>query len=434
MKSGKRTRFFLTILSFAVLVACLGLAPTTMAAAPQKTISFWCQKWWPVGYNEGMVAAAKDFEKETGVKVDLFIAGDVEVRTKVQVAIETKTLPDVGFIMSAEPTMYHELGVLAPVTDVVNHLKKKYGGLYGDITCGKFGSQYYAVPYYSIPDVLHVRKDRFDQAGLALPQTWDEVMAAVKKTTDAAKNIYGFGEGVGAGNVDHGKLLRTLMYSFGGGEFAKNGKTITIGSPQSLKAFAWVKEGWKAVIFPPDGTQWDSSGNNKSWLSGQATMIWNAASTIVSTQSQAPDIYKNMAMVKVPAGPNGVRVQFSDVQNLVVFKTSKNVALAKKFIEFLFQPKYYSKWVMPSGQPTFQSFVSDPMWNDPLLKPVIETSQYIKNMGYPGPLTPWAAEMFQRNILEQMSSEMVLKNLTPEEAAKEYIPKIKEIMNRWQKK
>lgn len=418
-----------------VIVALLvgwqcSLSLSVMAGGPKLT-AYW-QRWYAKYYNEGINQASREFEKRTGCKVEIVWAGGEDLRLKYNMAIETNTLPDLGEGMAFYPKMFQRLGILEQTSDLVENLVEQYGDFYGEIIpYSKFGEAFYAIPFFTIVEALHVRTDRLAQVGLSLPETWEDVLTAAKKTTNPKKHIYGFGEGPSRSNIDHAKWMRAMLWSYGASVFGKNGTTITLQSPQTTQVLQWIKEGWEAKIFPPDALQWGGGDNNKSWLSGQATMIWNAASTLSDTREEIPELLDKCTMVKAPAGPAG-RKAFASGHFIMIFKDSAYPDLAREFVRFLFEKERYSKLTIPYLVPVFEVFTREPGWEDPLDRVFLENTSYIKTVGYPGPVTVMACEVMNRMILADMVSSMILYDLTPEEAVSKFIPQIEAIVKRWQ--
>jgi ABC-type glycerol-3-phosphate transport system substrate-binding protein len=398
-----------------------------------KKLTVLLERWWPRAFNDTFMQAAKDFEAQKGIQVDLQLIGGDERDTKILVGIETGALPDISTSWSQGAPLWYPAGVLENVDDVVADLEKEHGKVFGLMKQFVFfDGSYYGVPWFSIPDGLHVRSDRIEAAGLALPDTWDDVLTIAKKTTDRANKVYGFGEGPSALNADHGKFFRSMLYSYGGSIYGKDAKSMGVDSPATVEVLKWIKEAWDAGAIPPDGPQWDSGGNNRSWISGEGTMIWNAASTVWASENQAPELAKKMAIAKCPAGPKG-RMMYSDINTMVIFNTSKNIEAAKEFVKWFLNPEYYKKGAIPIGQPCYEKHATDPVWDHPLYRPFVESLPFMVNLGYPGPVSPQEYDVFSRGLLREMSQNMVVFNARPEDALKSQLPKFQSVLKRWVK-
>jgi multiple sugar transport system substrate-binding protein len=417
-----------------VMVFSLGFNGEGFAAeqnfAGKTLTAYWVK--WNDDYNKGITEAAAEFEKATGCKIDFVWAGDIELGLKLFTAVETKKLPDMAAIWAGEHVpVFNAMGVLQPVSDVVKELKTKYGDFYDSMfPMVTFKGENYAVPFFAIPDGLHVRTDILKEAGLSLPKTWDDVLNIAKKTTNPEKKIYGFGQGLSGGDFDAEKWFTTMLMSYGGSVLSADGKKVTLNSPAALKVLKWIKEGWDAKIFPPDCTQWDSSGNNKSWNSGQAVMIYNASSSLWAMRKTAPDLLAKSAMVAPIAGP-AKTLQVLDEHCITIFKSSENKEAAKAFIKFLMEKERYSNIVMPIAEPVIKSFGDDPKWKDPLNRPFLEAMPYTRGLGFPGPTTPGICEAYNRRVLGDMMASMIVYKRSPEKVLQDTSKLLEAIFARW---
>ena len=117
-------------------------------------------------------------------------------------------------------------------------------------------------------------------------------------------------------NPDYAGNILCVMLAHGGRMFDKDGNP-TLNTPKNLAGFkAYTDLYTEHKVMPPGVLQWDASGNNKAWLSGQVAAISNTGSTILSMRKDAPDMLKNSVMLSsaiasvVPAG-NPVRSMFT---------------------------------------------------------------------------------------------------------------------------
>ena len=428
----KSLKMMIVVLLVAIgTLSSFGVAGRTEQKLVGKTINVYFNRWVD-DYNDGLAEAAKDFEKTTGCKVKGVFIAPLDLSTKLYAGIETRTLPDMAGVFAPEYIpMFHRMGVLEPVSDVVQELQAKYGDFYESMfPLVAFEGENYAVPFWVIPDGLHVRKDRLAEAGLVLPESWDDVLAIAKKTTRPEKKIYGFGQGLSGADHDADKWFRTMLWSYGGSVQSADGKEITVNSSYGRSVLKWITEGWDAKIFPPDATQWDASGNNKSWVSGQAVMIFNASSSLWAMRKTSPELLAKSIMVAPIKGPVDTR-QFLDEHCLCVFKTSKNKEAAKTFIKFLFEKERYSKIVMPMAQPAIESFAMDPKWKDPLNRPFMNAVPYTTPIGYPGSVTPAMCELYNRRLLADAVASMIVYHRSPEKVLKDCTKMIEAVVMRW---
>ena len=88
---------------------------------------------------------------------------------------------------------------------------------------------------------IYYRKDLLEQAGLKVPTTWDELLAAAKKLTNADKSQIGIAVPGKQGSYDTDQFYMTLVMQAGGGLADAEGNP-TFDSPEQLKARMAEKE------------------------------------------------------------------------------------------------------------------------------------------------------------------------------------------------
>jgi len=414
------------------VLSSFGVADSAEQKLAGKTLTVIWNRW--VGdYNDSVAEASKDFERATGCKVENVFVSPLELGARLYTAIEANSLPDMAVVWAGQYVpMFQAMGVLEPVSDVVQELQAEYGDFYESMfPMVTFEGENYAVPWLVIPDGLHVRKDRLAAAGLSLPESWEDVLTVAKKTTMPGKKIYGFGQGLSGTDADADKWFRTMLWSYGGGMQSIDGKTITLVSPAAFEVLDWVQEGLDAKIFPPDAAQWTSSGNNKSWASGEAVMIYNASSTLWVMRKKDPDMLAKTVMIAPVKGPVDTLCCL-DEMCLAVFKSSKNKEAIKTFIKFLLERERYSKIVMPIAQPVIESFATDPKWDDPLNRPFLNAVPATRPLGYPGPVTPAVCEIYNRKILADGLASMVVYGRSQKKVLEDLTLAVKAIFARWE--
>ena len=78
--------------------------------------------------------------------------------------------------------------------------------------------------------------------------------------------------------------------------------------------------------------------------------------------------------------------------------------------------------------PVYKARAENPYWkSDPNFEGCCRTSSASVNIGYPGPMTPAAAEVQGQKILTDMAGRVVVGGLSPEAALKEAHARVEEI-------
>ncbi len=160
--------------------AVAGLA-APFVHAQQKTIRFLnCE---PGRDNvRAMRVAAAEYERSTGVRVVVDTVPPDQVYDKLQASISAGTPYDIsGLIFVAHVVLLAEAGKLVPVTKMVN--KHKWGPR---ILFPVKGEQYW-YPYDYNFCWMYYRKDMYEQKGLKVPTSWDQMADNAKALTDGQR-------------------------------------------------------------------------------------------------------------------------------------------------------------------------------------------------------------------------------------------------------
>src|SRR5258705_5299972 len=136
---------------------------------------------------------------------------------------------------------------LADVSDVVTGLEKQYGKA---VTSSYEGAHvngvWRAVPQYHGFFVAAYREDLFKKASLKVPDTWEELYTV-------GKELKKMGNPVGIAisqNYDSISTASPVLWSFGGVEVDKDGKTVKINSPGTVQTVEWYKKMFKDCMEP----------------------------------------------------------------------------------------------------------------------------------------------------------------------------------------
>jgi multiple sugar transport system substrate-binding protein len=178
-----------------------------------------------------------DFEKATGMKVnvDSFFEDQLTQKLTVQFTSGSAT-PDVFMYRPLqEGKLFFKNGWLEPLDD---YAKKDASYDFNDFSKSAIGTttvdgKLAGIPIITEQEILYYRKDVLQKAGIAVPKTLDELVAAVKKLHDPKNEMYGF--------VARGQRspLVTQVSSFlysEGADFS-NGDKATLNTPEAVKAF-----------------------------------------------------------------------------------------------------------------------------------------------------------------------------------------------------
>lgn len=233
-----RLRLFATTATFAA-----ALAGSPLAAQDQVPITIVINQspWFP-----GFQSVVELYEEETGNEVDLDInpfAGSLE---KQRTAVRAETSPFDILIMNAGFFVeFYTGGFIEPLNEIDPEFELSPDiytfddSVYWDPETGRIDAEtgsLHSVPVNPFLPILHYRSDLYEEHGLEVPTTWDELYANAEVLHNPPQ-MYGISQRGQRGAFDVTFDVLPYVWSHGGGIFAdqKGGDfTVTINSPETL--------------------------------------------------------------------------------------------------------------------------------------------------------------------------------------------------------
>ncbi|SDG99619.1 N,N'-diacetylchitobiose transport system substrate-binding protein [Lentzea fradiae] len=266
----------------------------------------------------------------------------------------------------------------------------------------KVDGKTYGVPWFVGVRALYYRTDVFDELGIDVPETLDEIATTAREIRQKKPEMIGISAG--------GKyLFAALPYIWAqGGDIAKadGGKfTATIDSAEAKAGVAKYTELIKDDICPPA-----TCAGNGGDASVEAFRAGKAAMTIGGDFNRksvdASSAAGKYGVVPLPGKDKGsIAPAFAGGNLLGVMKGTQRKTLATEFTQLLASKKYQQKMYTAMGNlPTFadvQQQVSD---SDKFLEPFTKTLQSGTRFV---PVTPAWAKIDAQAVVPTMIQEIV---------------------------
>ncbi len=184
---------------------------------------------------EAIDAGLPDFEKATGMKVSIKYFEELERRSKTRIDSSTKAgAYDVYYVDEANIAEFVSAGWLVPLLD---YYPAKYD--FADFfewmrNVGSIDGKPYYAPTFGGGDFLFYRKDVLAKAGVAVPKTLDEMVAAIKKL-NTPPEMYGFATRGLRGSGANVWRWQDYFAAYGG-QWLDAAGNPTFNSPAAVKA------------------------------------------------------------------------------------------------------------------------------------------------------------------------------------------------------
>lgn len=227
------TLFSLTIVAL-VGITAVGAQSVTLRAMME-----------PHQTTDALRALLPEFEKETGIRV---ILEDTPYDTLTAKALLnfTRRSPDYDIIMNdwVYGAGFADAGYIAPLDEFIESdpaYAVNHDFVPGYVTAMVRHGKQYGLPIYGESTFLMYRKDLFEQYGIPVPTTMDELM-------DAARQVYEKSGGETYGITLRGRqgihnvyVWAAFLWGFGGQWFDENGRPA-LDSPEAIAATEFYAE------------------------------------------------------------------------------------------------------------------------------------------------------------------------------------------------
>jgi multiple sugar transport system substrate-binding protein len=206
----------------------------------------------------------------------------------------------------------------------------------------------YAMPWNVQVLYMYYRPSLFKAAGVDIPKTWDEFLAAAQKLTkdtngDGKIDQYGFGmRGARYGHEPWGSFVFSNVE---GNKIMENGKAV-FNTPDAQAANDFYLDLFKKYkVVPPTAPADGFAEIVGAFKAGKTAMVVHH---IGSSGDMVKTFGDDVSAFPVPAGKYGRWTSLGDTEN-VVYKNSKNKEAAFTFASWLAEKDQNDKWCRASG-------------------------------------------------------------------------------------
>ncbi|MFE9857196.1 ABC transporter substrate-binding protein [Streptomyces sp. NPDC005780] len=305
-----------------------------------KTLTYWASNQGPSIEADKKILAPelKKFEEQTGIKVKLEVVPWADLLNRILAATTSGQGPDVLNIGNTWSASLQATGALLP-WDKANF--DAIGGRDRFVdsavaSAGAEGKDPSAVPLYSLAYALYYNKKSFAEAGIDKPPaTWDELVEDGKKLSRNGK--WGLGaEGANLSNNIHQTFV--LGQQHGADFFDAAGKPTFTSDGAVAAVKQYIDFMAKDKIIAPGNAEYAQNQSLTDFAKGKTAMVlWQAAASTFASQGMKPEDW-GAAPVPVASGTPGQGKNVNSMVagiNMAVFKNTKNIDGAKKFVKFM---------------------------------------------------------------------------------------------------
>lgn len=291
-----------TLLLMAGLLGGTALAPLPSMAQDREVNVL----MFAMPSTRGLPELADQFYEETGIRANIEVVGQDVFESRINLSfIGGAQDIDVVHTPVIQVQRWVEAGWLEPLTDEINGLEDKDDILAGPLDAYMVNGDYYGVPFFAETGLMAYRKDILDAAGVAPPETWDDMLTVAEAvdTDDVAAIAMRVAPGQGFNMF----VFPMIMRAYGGSFFANYPSDLTpvMNSPENLEALdvyirlmnEYGPQGIGNFNFPEVAA---------AMQNGQVAMIVDGTSIV--SQAVDPEVSRfadDIVLALPPGGPAG---------------------------------------------------------------------------------------------------------------------------------
>ncbi len=311
--------------------------------------------------SQAQAKRVNQFTKMTGIEVEFLMVPYPSLREKItaDAVAGTGTIDLYCFLDGWGPSM---TGFLVPLNAYLKRdgvdLSAKLPPAY--IKGGTYDGTTYGIPTRGHPQLLLYRKDLFKKAGVEVPKTWKELIAAgkaIKSKTDRDGIAMYYGKGNAAQNL-------FLWYAFlkSGGEDIFNDKMMpTFNSSAGIKATQYyVDLLLKYQVASPGSKFFKEYEASQAVAQDKAAMVivwWWHYGVLTNPDKAKEVVTKNVGFAPVPAWEGKGKATLALSMPVGISKASKKKEAAWEFMKWLTNPDLEKENFLDKSDPKTRTIV-----------------------------------------------------------------------------
>lgn len=278
-----------------------------------------------------------DFEKETGIKVELESLGEEQLTQKLSVEFSAGS-SDIDVFMTRPLQEGRLFARNRWYEDLTPYVSGDASYDFADFTPGsvaatKVGDVQCSIPLSTEVQVMYYRKDLLAEKGIAPPETFEELEKAAALLTDKNKEIYGF-----LSRGQRNPLITqfsSYVYGYGSDWYDFDTNKSLVDTPEFIEAVGFYGEMLRKYG-PPGSLNMGWPQAVAVFAQGKAAIYTDGGATFPSLLDPAKSTVAEVTGIAMfPAGPKGRKMYAVTPWAIAMSSSSKNKDASWKLIRYL---------------------------------------------------------------------------------------------------
>jgi N,N'-diacetylchitobiose transport system substrate-binding protein len=406
--------------------AALALAATACGSGGSDTDTL--QVWIMQGTNPDETAffdaANSAFTEETGIEVEVEFVPWQDAQDKISTSIAGGTMPDVAELGNTFTPGFADAGALHDLSGSVDDTSRYIPGL---MEMGELDEGVYGVPWYaSIRSVVY-RSDLFEEHGLDVPESWEDLRETALALSEAEEDMVAF-------PVPGDAQYSVMPWIWGGG-----GEIAVQRSDGTWDSTIDTDEGRAGIEFftglaLEDGVSstgavnWNEIDVMESVADEEAAMAILGSANPQAILEANPDLEGRIDSFTLPGQDGGHMPSFAGGSLLSVFEGTGNEEAAWRYVEHLTSDEYSTRWAEETGffPGTVEGVETFSESADPVLQPfAVQLQEASRGL----PVAPEWGRVESEKVIVAMQQDILNGNATVDEATEAAATEIERILN-----
>ena len=433
------------------LAVALALIPQASSAQDKKIVPFLTAESSPEAVKQILDLIAKFEEQNPDIGIELQLTSNDNRASRI---LNSVSVGDELGIFEIERRLvpdFTQAGYLLPLDSIVDNIGVDQF-IPGSLLYWPFDGHLYQFTSDLSAGTLYWRKDLFEEAGIAEPDSYERLLEASERL-DGQNGVSG--NAFEASNNGGVQRFVTFLWQNCGDFYTKEGELAfdREGSRQAVEDYAALNQ------YTPSGSHsWGALDPINAYAAGRVAMALFPGRLGYQVATNAPDIAKvtGNREARVARGGEGPRVVYGAVTSYAIGSTVRHPEEAKKFLEYLFtgdQLLQYAMGVPGHIAPAIKSVQAQMLEQDtPYIKEhrdwvetILEATTYFnaeaQNMGsiteecvFDKSLVPmpWSSRvMGQSPVSSTMFQRIKLQDVQVEEAYADAVESFRTEMETW---
>lgn len=349
--------------------------------------------------------------------------GEAYSRATAQIAADEA--PDMLQAIPAFFTTIRETGAVQPATEIFNDLAEKHSFLPAMVEQYEWDGEVWAVPAWSMVEVLWYNVDHFEEAGLDAPETWSDVLNAAETLTTGDR----YGIAVPAGDSFATlQAIYTWMAVNDAFNIYDDACNPIVDTEETVEAFEFYNQ--LVQYSPPDSPSYQWAEVESALVAQRASMITFKGS-FLRAWTEAGHSPDSLAAVPIPVPDDGgvpTSLSYSNAIMVMTDDPQKQEGI-EAFLDYFLQPDVYGKWLGEAEPGLFlpvteEAEEADTFWEAEVIAPFVDEMQTqidvnrtSKQYGFTqDAYCSQVGEFEGQFLLAKAVERMVVGGMSPEEA------------------